>query len=169
MDDASASRLIAEPLAPRHLDDLERLLGDPRVGATLGGTLSRAEIAESIAEQERHRARHGFSYCAFFDPVTRAFVGRGGLSSFVVGGRDEVEVGWAVVPERWGQGIGTAIARHSVKAAFGEHGLADVIALTLPGNVASRRVMEKAAFAYEADVMHAGMAHVLYRRWSARG
>jgi ribosomal-protein-alanine N-acetyltransferase len=164
-----ARRLIAEPLAPRHLDDLERLLGDPRVGATLGGTLSPAEVAAWIAQQERHRARHGFSYCAFFDPVTRAFVGRGGLSTFVVGGREEVEVGWAVVPERWGQGIGTAIARQSVEEGFGEHGLADVIALTLPDNFASRRVMEKAAFAYEAEVMHAGMAHVLYRRSSARG
>jgi ribosomal-protein-alanine N-acetyltransferase len=161
-----ALRLIAEPLAPRHLDDLERLLGDPRVGATLGGTSSRAQAAESIAEHEGHRARHGFSYCAFFEPVTDAFVGRGGLCRFVANGREEVEVGWAVVPERWGQGIGTAIAQHSVEEAFGEHGLADVIALTLPHNVASRRVMEKAAFAYEADVMHAGMAHVLYRRSS---
>jgi [ribosomal protein S5]-alanine N-acetyltransferase len=164
-----ALRLIAEPLAPRHLDDLERLLGDPRVGATLAGTRSRAQVAEWIAGQERHRARHGFSYRAFFDPVTRAFVGRGGLCHLVVGGRDEVEVGWAVVPERWGQGIGTAIAQESVKEAFAEHGLADVIALTLPENVASRRVMEKAAFAYEADVTHAGLAHVLYRRSSGRG
>jgi ribosomal-protein-alanine N-acetyltransferase len=115
-----AHRLIAEPLAPAHLDDLERLLGDPRVGATLGGTLTRAEAAEWIVDQERHRARHGFSYCAFFDPVTRAFVGRGGLCRFVVGGREEVEVGWAVVPERWRQGIGTAIARQSVEEAFGD-------------------------------------------------
>ena len=77
-------------------------------------------------------------------------------------------MGWAVVPGRWGQGIGTAIAQHSVEEAFGEHGLGDVVALTLPHNVASRRVMEKAAFAYERDVMHAGMAHVLYRRSSGR-
>jgi ribosomal-protein-alanine N-acetyltransferase len=164
-----ALRLIAEPVAPRHLDDLERLLGDPQVAATLGGTRSRAQITGWIAGQERHRAGHGFSYRAFFDPDTRAFVGRGGLCHLVVAGREEVEVGWAVVPERWGQGIGTAIARHSVEEAFGEHGLADVIALTLPHNVASRRVMEKAAFAYEADVTHAGLAHVLYRRSSGRG
>jgi ribosomal-protein-alanine N-acetyltransferase len=164
-----ALRLIAEPLAPRHVDDLERLLGDPRVGATLGGTRSRAQVAEWIAGQERHRALHGFSYRAFFDPVTRAFVGRGGLCHLVVGGRDEVEVGWAVVPEHWGQGIGTAMAQASVREAFAEHGLADVIALALPENVASRRVMEKAAFAYEADVTHAGLAHVLYRRSSGRG
>jgi RimJ/RimL family protein N-acetyltransferase len=43
-----------------------------------------------------------------------------------------------------------------------------VIALTLPHNAASRRVMEKAAFAYEADVLHAGLAHVRYRRSSGR-
>ena len=39
-----------------------------------------------------------------------------------------------------------------------------VVAYTLPDNWASRRVMEKAGFAYERDVMHVGLRHVLYRR-----
>jgi hypothetical protein len=45
-----------------------------------------------------------------------------------VGGRDEVEVGWAVVPERWGQGIGTAIARESAKEAFAVTGMVALLA-----------------------------------------
>lgn len=40
---------------------------------------------------------------------------------------------------------------------------AELVAFTLPHNAASRRVMEKAGFAYERDTEHAGLPHVLYR------
>ena len=39
-----------------------------------------------------------------------------------------------------------------------------MIAYTLPDNLASRRVMEKAGFAYEREIQWVGMPHVLYRR-----
>ena len=39
----------------------------------------------------------------------------------------------------------------------------DVVSFTLPTNVASRRVMEKAGLAYESEILHANQAHVLYR------
>ena len=42
--------------------------------------------------------------------------------------------------------------------------LHELIAITLPDNHASRRVMEKASFAYDRDLEHAGLTHVLYRR-----
>jgi hypothetical protein len=42
--------------------------------------------------------------------------------------------------------------------------LPEIVAFTLPDNVASRRVMEKAGFVDECEVAHAGMPHVLYRR-----
>jgi RimJ/RimL family protein N-acetyltransferase len=47
--------------------------------------------------------------------------------------------------------------------AFEDLGLIDVVCFTLPANRASRRVMEKAGFEYERDVVHAGSPHVLYR------
>ena len=45
-----------------------------------------------------------------------------------------------------------------------ELGLAEVVAFTLAENVASRRVMERAGFALDGTVEHAGLPHVLYRR-----
>ena len=41
-------------------------------------------------------------------------------------------------------------------------------AFTLPDNIASRRVMEKAGFSYERDILRVGLAHVLYRLRRAR-
>ena len=78
-------------------------------------------------------------------------------------GRDEVEIGWTVVSERWNQGLATELGAASIDVAFGPLALRDVVSFTLPDNVASRRVMEKLGFAYERDTVHAGLPHVLYR------
>ena len=96
-------------------------------------------------------------------------VARGGLQHTHVGGGDEVEVGWAVAADRWGEGLATELGAASVRAAFDDHGLADLVSFTLPTNLASRRVMEKLGFAYEktAPFMHYG-EHVLYRLRASR-
>jgi [ribosomal protein S5]-alanine N-acetyltransferase len=39
----------------------------------------------------------------------------------------------------------------------------ELVAFTLPENVASRRVMEKVGFTYERDIEWAALRHVLYR------
>jgi ribosomal-protein-alanine N-acetyltransferase len=90
-------------------------------------------------------------------------VGRGGLLLTLVGGSYEVEVGWAIVPERWGQGLATELALAAVEVAFGDLGLQELVAFALPTNLASRRVMEKAGFAFEREIEYAGLPHVLYR------
>jgi RimJ/RimL family protein N-acetyltransferase len=98
------------------------------------------------------------------DRETGEMVGRGGLQYTYSARLNEVEAGWAIVPARWGQGLATEIARASIDTAFGPLGLLYIIALALPGNVASRRVMEKTGFVYEREVIHGGLPHVLYRR-----
>ena len=49
-----------------------------------------------------------------------------------------------------------------LEAGF-ELGLAEIVAFTLPHNVASRRVMEKSGLTYEKSIEWAGHPHVLYR------
>jgi len=156
-------RLRAEPICAAHHDDLCRLLGDPRVGATLGGVLSPPRVTAQIEQLGAHWERHGFGYWVWRDRATGAVVARGGLSRAHVGGRDEVEVGWAVLPDHWGEGFATELGAASVRHAFEQLALDDVVAYTLPDNRASRRVMEKLGFAFERDVVHAELPHVLYR------
>ena len=45
-----------------------------------------------------------------------------------------------------------------------KHSLNNLVCFTLVDNNASRRVMEKAGFTFERELIHAGMPHVLYRR-----
>jgi YfiH family protein len=158
------ARLVLERMRPEHEPELARLLGDPRVGVTLGGTRTRAEAAEILAAHVAHWGRHGYGLWIMRDRVTGAFVGRGGLNHARVGGRDELEIGWAVVPERQGEGLATELAHRTVEVAFGVLGRPDVVSFTLPHNAASRRVMEKAGLVFEAAVLYRGWDHVLYRR-----
>jgi [ribosomal protein S5]-alanine N-acetyltransferase len=159
-------RLRGEPIAPQHHAGLLAILGDPRVGATLGGVATAADVDAQIAWMAAHWDRHGFGWYAFSDRETGAIVARGGPKTAHVGGHDEVEIGWTVAPERWGEGIATELGAASVELAFDPLGLVDVVSFTLVGNVASRRVMEKLGFAFERDVIYAGMPHVLYRLFS---
>ena len=98
------------------------------------------------------------------DRRTGAVVGRGGLQHTFVAGCDEVEVGWAIAPAHWGEGLATEMAHVAVEVAFDDLGLGEIVAFTLPTNTASRRVMEKSGFVYECEIVHAGLPHVLYRQ-----
>lgn len=51
----------------------------------------------------------------------------------------EVEIGWHLHPDVWGQGVATEAARRVLDHAR-EHGLARVVAVTHPDNLPSQRV-----------------------------
>lgn len=157
------ARLIGEPISARHREGLIALLGDPRVGATLGGVATPAGVDAQIASMAAHWEEHGFGWYAWHDRATGALVARGGPKRAHVAGRDEVEIGWTVAPDRWNQGIATELGAASIAHAFGPLGLADVVSFTLVDNAASRRVMEKLGFVYERDTDYHGWPHVLYR------
>ena len=161
------TRMVLERLRIDHLDEVSTLLRDPRVAATgwPGGTPpSEHEVLISVKDKERHWERHGFGMWLMRDRETGEMVGRGGLQwTFYVEDLDEVEVGWSVVPERWGRGLATELALASIDVAFGPLDLEQIVAFTTPENVASRRVMEKSGFSYQRDILHVGLPHVLYQ------
>jgi RimJ/RimL family protein N-acetyltransferase len=156
-------RMIGEPIGPQHRAGLIELLGDPRVGATLGGVATPADVDAQIAGMAAHWEQHGFGWYAFLDRQTGALVARGGPKHAHVAGRDEIEIGWTVTPARWNQGLATELGAASIAHAFGALGLTDVVSFTLVENHASRRVMEKLGFVYERDTDYKGWPHVLYR------
>lgn len=159
-------RMVLERLRPRHHPELAVLLGDPRVAGTLWPgqeTPSEAQLMHSLLDKLDHWDRYGFGLWLARARDSGAVLGRGGLQHTQVSGEDEVEAGWAIAPERWGQGLGTELARASLEVAFDTLHFPAVIALALPTNIGSRRVMEKAGFMQERSVYYHGLAHVVYR------
>ncbi len=165
------ARMVAERLRPRHRDELSTLLGDPRVAVTLWPGESppnEAQLLHSLADKLDHWEHYGFGLWLLRDRDTGAVVGRGGLQHTDIGGHEEIEAGWAIAPERWGEGLATELARACTGVAFGPLELGQIVAFTLPTNLASRRVMEKSGFAYERELTYKGLSHMLYRAASYR-
>jgi [ribosomal protein S5]-alanine N-acetyltransferase len=160
-------RMVLERVRADHAEELFALLGDPLIARTLyasGVPQSDAEMADNLVGKLGHWERYGFGMWLLRDRETGATVGRGGLQHTFVDGREEIEVGWVIAPARWGEGLATEMAHAAVRVAFDDLELGEIVAFTLPTNVASRRVMEKSGFSYDRAIVHAGLPHVLYRR-----
>lgn len=157
------ARLLLTRIGAGDLADLCRMHRDPDVMATLGGLRSDEVSADILTQLMAHWEAHGFGYWMARDPDSGAFVGRGGLRRVVVGGGDEIEVGYALMPEYWSRGLATELARECVRVGFERLGQRELVAFTLPTNYASRAVMQRVGFLYERDVIWSGMPHVLYR------
>lgn len=161
----TTARLRAEPLGPEHQALILAILADPRVAATMGGVATASEVAEQLEGAATRWERDGFGYWMFFEAATGEPVARGGLARTEFDGQPEVEVAWTVAPDRWREGFATELGAVSLDIAFGPLGLPDVVAFTLPDNLASRRVMEKLDFSYEKTAPYKVYGdHVLYRK-----
>jgi ribosomal-protein-alanine N-acetyltransferase len=159
----TTERLQAEPLDRSHEAELAVLHADERVMAMMGGVGTAAETRDWVERNVHHGEEAGLGIFVIRLRSTGGFVGRGALRRIEIGGRQEVEVGYALAAEHWGRGLATEMARGLV--AYAEsHGLVDLIAYAEPTNAASRRVMEKVGFVYERDVEHHGRPQVVYRR-----
>ena len=157
-------RLVGEPLAAAHVTDLVRLHSDPVVMQTMGGSWASSRTEEWIERQIQLQRRWGHGVWLFRLATSGIPVGRGALRHVLIEDEDEVEVGYVVFREFWNQGLATEIASALAELAFDHLGRDNVVAYTTPDNAASKRVMEKAGFAYERDFLDGDARRVLYRR-----
>ena len=72
-----------------------------------------------------------------------------------------MEVAYTIYACFWGRGYATEMGRLSLDVAP-KHGLANLVAFTLPENRRSRRVMEKIGFKYDREILHLGLTMALY-------
>jgi RimJ/RimL family protein N-acetyltransferase len=152
--------------APESRDEAgyRRLLFDAAVAPWLRPKplrpFTEADPPALLVRDLRHWEAHGWGPWVVEDEG--AFAGRAGLNTTQVAGEQVIEVAWAIVAPAQGRGLATGAAVAAVGAAR-DLGLEEVVSFTLPDNVASRRVMEKAGLAFDRDIVHGGLPHVLYR------
>lgn len=154
---------MAERLTPAHRHHLRRIDRDPAVMAGMGGVRTPAATDAYLERNLEHWVEYGFGIWLLRDPGSGALIGRAGLRHIRVEQCEEVELAYALLPEWWGRGLGTVAARGCVTIAREWIGLPSVVALVLPENHRSRRVLAKAALLQERDVIHADRPHLLYR------
>jgi [ribosomal protein S5]-alanine N-acetyltransferase len=162
----TTSRLLAEAMVLSHFAEIHRLHSDPLVMKTLsadGKPLSEEVTSESIRQAVEHWQQHGFGLWVFRRRSDGVFIGRGGLKTYQMDGKDVVSLAYAVMRDHWNQGFATEMARASLDVGFGRLSLPEIGSWTLPINLASQRVMEKLGFRYERDFEFAGLRHRCYR------
>jgi len=76
-------------------------------------------------------------------------VGHAGL--FPASTDNEIETGYVLRPEYWGRGYATEMCDAVLRVGFESLKLDAVIANADPGNVASRRVMEKSGMSFDGE------------------
>lgn len=150
-------------LRPATLDDLDawHAISRDAEAAWYGEPQSSLEDSRTSLEKRiDHQDRHGFSLWAVELKDTGAVVGVAGLVHLQDG--PEIEVGYRFLRNFWGSGYATEAARAALAFGFDELGLERIVAVTLPDNRASRRVMEKCGLTFVGVTVVYGRTHVKY-------
>ncbi len=69
---------------------------------------------------------------------------------------DDVDVGFAFLPDSWRRGFASEATSAVIDFAFSDLRLGRIIAITQPGNIASIRTLEKMGLTYESTTRLAG-------------
>jgi RimJ/RimL family protein N-acetyltransferase len=168
-------RLVLRPWRAEDLPHYSELNADPRVREFFPGVLTETESDAEVSIFKQRFERDGFGLLAAELRETGACIGFIGMQtmSFAVPGlaQPAVEIGWRLAARYWGQGLATEGARAVLEYGFETVRLREVVAITVPANTRSRRVMEKIGmrpipglnFAHPRIAEgHPLQAHVLY-------
>lgn len=121
-----------------------RHLNTPAVMHWLGGVLSPDRVDEATRRYRRWQAERGYTFWIVERRADKAWLGFCGLKRADALGTsvpDALEIGWRFRQDAWGQGYAGEAAAASLAYAFKTLGEDRVVAVTVPGNEASWRLM----------------------------
>lgn len=167
-------RLALRPWRDADFDVFAQMNADPRVMRYFPNTLNREESDQLATRICTAIQQQGWGFWAVSIPGKADFIGCVGLAhvTFEAPFTPAVEVGWRLHPDYWNQGYATEGALAAIQDGFKRLRIDEIVALTTPQNLPSRRVMEKLGMSYDEkdDFDHPKVAvghplrrHVLYR------
>ncbi len=133
------------------LADVDALAGywsDPETMRYLGingDVWTRQQVVERVERGARFCSEHGMTFWTVVEKASGMVIGQGGLVPIAFNG-DEVELGYRFGKAHWGKGYATEVARASAAYGFEKLGLDRLVAVSFPGNGASRKVLTKVGF-----------------------
>ncbi len=174
------SRLLLRPWRDADIAAFAEMSADPAVMEYL------LPLPGWVARKRAHWQEHGFGQWVVEIPGEPAFIGVVGLETVSYQAHftpaqahftPAVEVAWRLAQAYWGRGYATEAARVALDYGFEQLGLAEIVALTVPANQRSRRVMERLGMTRSAedDFDHPRLSegllkrHVLYRLRNPKG
>lgn len=152
-------------LRPLTLDDTDALLavwGDPEAMRWYPAPLNRDGMMHRI-RQQLERYASGAGQLGIVLKSSGALIGNCGPVWHDVDGARELEIGYSVRRDQWGQGYAPEAAKAALAYAREILHVPDPISLIRPGNLASCRVAEKNGARLEKTVFWRDYDHCVYR------
>jgi RimJ/RimL family protein N-acetyltransferase len=110
--------------------------------------------------------RHGFGRWACVLRASEDVIGFVGLKRLPDIG--EVDLGYRLLPEHWGQGLATESARAVLDYGLSQLGLDRIVAFADPENLGSTRVLAKVGMRCEGEVDYDGLSVLRYATGAPR-
>jgi RimJ/RimL family protein N-acetyltransferase len=162
-------RLVIREMRRSDVESLHLLFSDPlfmRFWPVFDHSRTERWVEESLLSY----ARHGFGLWALTLRGSDQAIGDCGLDVIkglegtegTEGGSEQIQIGWHVRRDLWGQGLATEAALACRDYAFERLGLSALSALIQPENSASRRVAEKIGMTLLRQIQHRGRMICLY-------
>lgn len=151
----TTERLVLRQIAEDDLDPHMALLNTPAVMEHLGGVQPRAVIAAKHAASRAGFAAEGYGFMIMEERATGEMVGHCGLRRVahpLAPNPQDFEIGWLVREDRWRRGYAHEAMRAVVDWGFTAFAAPLIVALTVPGNVGSWRLMEKLGMSRREDL-----------------
>ena len=153
-------RLILRGWTDDDLDPYARIVADPEVMKFIGdGRVQGRDQAEKFIQAmrayEQGRGWHLWAVERKADGQLLGYCGYGLLD-------DQLDFGWRLGREFWGQGYGTEAARAALDYGVAAYGFTEIRSVAYAENRASIRIMEKLGLRREGAGMRHGKALVYY-------
>ena len=156
------SRLILREFTPHDADALALVLSDPETMRFYPSAFDRPGVEQWIRRNMQRYAKDGHGLWAMVLKSSGDMIGDCGLTVQEVDGVDEVEVGYHVRRDLWGQGLATEAARGCRDFGFARLPAGRIISLIRPENLPSRRVAEKNGMTVWKEIVWRGLPHLVY-------
>jgi RimJ/RimL family protein N-acetyltransferase len=155
-------RLRLREFRPDDVDALLTVLGDSVAMQYYPAAFDQAGVEAWISRNQERYIHDGFGLWAMVLKNSGEVIGDCGCVMQDVEDRKEIEIGYHVRRDLWGNGYATEAAKACVERAFSSLGEEQVISMIRPENFQSRRVAEKNGLTCNQVIFWRGYEHCVY-------
>ncbi|HEV2732414.1 MAG TPA: GNAT family N-acetyltransferase, partial [Terriglobales bacterium] len=137
-------------------------LSDPETMRFYPAPLDYSGVLDWITRNQARYQKDGHGLWAMVSKTTGELVGDSGLIRQEVDGNVEIEIGYHLRRDLWGQGLASEAARGCRDYGFAQLKASRLISLIRPENLPSRRVAERIGMVLWKQVMWRGLPHNVF-------
>ncbi len=135
------SRLLLRPPLERDLDGWAALMADATAARFIGGSMERPVAWRGMAAMAGCWTLRGYGMFSVLERASGRWVGR--VGPWWPEGWPGPEIGWGLIPERWGRGYATEAAAAAIDWTLDTLGWPEFIHVIAPENTASAAVARR--------------------------